>query len=1429
MKTVTFQHLDTHPIGGSSLWLFGRQMDGKSVAVKVSGIKPHFVIKIDPDIEPSIWIEQLRKDVDLYRKSKSILFTENDDNIKMVKTIKPDDNLNTLLTYDVIDGQDITNYNEDGPCTFLRIKCRDNYVCNATKKYLSTEEVNMVSKQYYFDGTYKTPITGKICSKYHSIHGKLVIEVIAKPTLGKFQLYNDHVNFTLQWLVDNDIMSCSFLEVTGVERNKETSCNIELDMVSIKQVNVDKIAPWRILSYDIESVPRPIPGKRDKYLFPTAWKDPICTIGGTLQIGSEIELYVWILNAPAGSPDRTTFDKLQPIEKIYPPDGYKPEDAKIFHFDNELKMIKHFIRFIIEKDIDFLEGHNINRFDNTYVLDRYSCLLNYGVRPTEEKRELPVLGRIKHEKSKIKISVFQSNQKGAHEKYKLYFPGRIVLDSYDIMKDQHNESSYKLDNLAAKYLGTKKIEQDYNDIYPMWHSQKGRHDLAVYCIKDSWLVRKMMDKLCKLTVFLQMSNVTGISMKDVIERGQGIRTIGLMLRYAKRRTPEYFIPRIIKEVKRIKKRRFNMKTNKMEIIEENAPPESFEGAVVVEPKKGFYKDAVSCLDFASLYPSIMRALNMSYETLVSAETVERMGWKELEGKEEAVGVRTIPDYDYTNMKLTTVMNRKNPIFVSATTRKGLMCEMLESVLAERKAVKKMMKALNDPSCDMYKVYDGRQLGLKVVANSMYGFTGAVNGFLPEKRIASSVTKYGRYMITQTKSKVENHPVWGKEHGCRCIYGDSVSGNTPLLIRVGHHIEIVMIKDLQLDKPTYTWTEKGWTLIQNIVKHKLATHKKMLQICTHTGVVHCTNDHSLVTQHGTPISPDNVQIGTRLMQSYLDAYPSMICKVEHCFTRSFVYKGKKYESGKHAMEANNLKSQPKIGKWVNCTRTVVIDDAIARIMGMFMGDGSCGSYGTGTKSKNTWAINNSDLKLLVSYQVLCSRVFPEYRFTILPTLKSSGVYKLVAQTSEYGGVVRFVTFWRSLCYNNLREKKVPNVILNSPKSVRQSFICGLHDADGTKNTKHFEISQKGHESCAGIYYLLKSVGYNNIVIDSRHDKPKIFRLRTREKTRKQLNAIKKIKEIPYEEYVYDLTTENHHFQAGIGNLIVHNTDSVFVHMPRSLVDGKDELELMNNAHKMGEEMANYVTNIFLPPNELEYEKSYSSFLLLRKKRYAGHKYEPGHKPKLQIKGLEAARRDYAPLLVQTQKKMLDILLLERDIQKACNYVSNVVHDLNNNKIPLKMLVMSKKLSRAPEDYKASAAHVNLALRLAKEKPETAPVSGDRVDFIIYNSGSDKVSESACLPSEIESGKYTIDTNYYMEKQLKGPLLRILERVVDKPKELFTCQSIFKPSCSSGIMASFLNRKRTVKEKTTKIKPKQKHREKKPTVQQTLAMIFGKKKS
>ena len=1014
MKLIQFQHLCTES-KGNCIYLIGRCLDGKSVCVKLTDAKPHFSVKIPPNKTVDEVLDYLKTDGNKYLLSKWIERSHKDmkDSIPNIKYESADE----LFEYDIIYGQDILNYNEEKTSPFLKIKCKTSYDAKGLSRFLQGGKLKMVSSQSYNDGksiNENLPFLKRI----HFKHGMPLKSTYGYEYFNRYTVFNDHVDFTLQYLIDKDIYSCSFLEVDYFQEveKKETTCNIEISSNIIKQVQVNDMAPWKILSYDIESLPYPIEGKKNKYEFPIAERDPIVTISVVLQSGDVWSQYAWILRPKEEDGKVNTFQSLTD-----PPDEYAPETTIIYNFSNELDMIKSFIDFIVKEDVDFIEGHNINRFDNAYILDRYAAL-------TGKKK--PVLGRLLEKESFIKKSTFKSNQKGAIEKFKLYLPGRIVLDSYDIMKDQHNESSYTLNNLAAKYLGTKKIIQDYNDIYPMYHgTPEQREELAVYCVKDSWLVRKMMDKLCKLTVLLQMSNVTGVAMKDVIERGQGIRTIALMIRYAKKRDPPYMIPRKLKEKTYEKKNQFIQNRSKVNYgqVSVEKEPEGFEGAVVVSPDTGMYTDAVSCLDFASLYPSIMRALNMSYETLVHKDTVKKMNWKQLIGKEEAVGVRTVPDFDYTDMKLRTSINTDNPTFVSATTRKGLMPEILESVLAERKIVKKQMKALNDPSCTMYKVYDGRQLGLKVVANSIYGFTGAINGFLPEKRIAASVTKYGRYMINQTKEKVENHPEWGKEgHGCKCIYGD--------------------------------------------------------------------------------------------------------------------------------------------------------------------------------------------------------------------------------------------------------------------------------------------------------------------------------------------------------------------------------TDSVFVHMPRTLVDGKTELELMEKAHEMGTIMADYITNIFLYPNELEYEKSYSSFLLLKKKRYAGHKYEPGHKPKLQIKGLEAARRDYAPLLVKTQKEMLNILLLERDKMKAIQYVKDVVEKLMLNKVPLELLVMSKKLSRPPKDYKATAAHVNLALRLEKENPEEAPVAGDRVDYVIYCGNSSKTSECACLPAEISSGKYQVDRDYYLEKQLKGPLLRILEKVVKNPSEVFQCKIIFKPRPTKGMFSMFARKRK-----------------------------------
>lgn len=68
------------------------------------------------------------------------------------------------------------------------------------------------------------------------------------------------------------------------------------------------------------------------------------------------------------------------------------------------------------------------------------------------------------------------------------------------------------------------------------------------------------------------------------------------------------------------------------------------------------------------------------------------------------------------------------LFVKPHVRKGLLPVILEELLSARKQAKADLKKETDPF--KKKVLDGRQLALKISANSVYGFTGATVGKLP---------------------------------------------------------------------------------------------------------------------------------------------------------------------------------------------------------------------------------------------------------------------------------------------------------------------------------------------------------------------------------------------------------------------------------------------------------------------------------------------------------------------------------------------------------------------------------------------------------------------------------------------------------------------------------------------------------------------------
>ena len=284
----------------------------------------------------------------------------------------------------------------------------------------------------------------------------------------------------------------------------------------------------------------------------------------------------------------------------------------------------------------------------------------------------------------------------------------------------------------------------------------------------------------------------------------------------------------------------------------------------------------------------------------------------------------------------------------------------------------------------------------------------------------------------------------------------------------------------------------------------------------------------------------------------------------------------------------------------------------------------------------------------------------------------------------------------------------------------------------------------------------------------------------------------------DEYVYDLTTESGHFHVGPGTTVVHNTDSCFVHLSRELCDGSTPEELVENAHKVGEIMAADITKQFLKPVLMEYESAFEPpFVLLKKKRYFGKLCLPGKNPKVYLKGLECIRRDFCDLTIRTQKEFIH-KILDGDMGGAIRHASEVLGRLCAGQIEKKDLVLCKKLSQAPEDYKTIAPHVALTTRLMETKPALAPLPGDRVSYLI-RAGREALNERAVLPEE----DVPIDWLYYAMKQLIPPIQRILDVV--SPTSVLMPSAITAPICKNTMLGKFVTtKKRKKRQRETPVK-------------------------
>lgn len=865
------------------------------------------------------------------------------------------------------------------------------------------------------------------------------------------------------------------------------------------------------------------------------------------------------------------------------PDEKYLENTEVIRCKTEADLLLKFTELIQERNPNVLIGHNIFGFDIKYMYDRAHLLgVDYDfVQLSMLKGEKGTLEQIKWSSSAYKNQQFDY----------IAVEGRIFADLLPMVSRDDKLSNYKLDTIAKHYLKTvskdpftaKQIFKCYevgvgldkSGKNPEARARRAMGLVGKYCVKDSYLALRIFEVRTDWIALCEMSKVTNVPIFSLYTQGQQLKVFSQVYKYC------------TAEGKVVDKDSYR------QIGDEN-----YAGAIVFPPVPGLY-NMVLPFDFNSLYPTTIIAWNICWSTFVTDEKVPDsfchvMEWDEHSGcvhdKKEMRKAELLDIIKKEQVKLTSLraevkqrglskydkeeykqrikngvlalkpfqkeraeLQKCKPKYILCGHRKyrwlkeplGVLPRILKELLDARSATKKLMKQVKAEIDEMEKnkvpeddatliekqtycdVLDKRQLALKVSANSAYGAMGVKRGYLMLPPGAMCVTYMGRQSIEKAANVIQT------KYGGKLIYGDSVSADTPVLVRDEYGEIYVQRIDELCDKwvdyfgfkpyePgltekeqgyavnsyfTAVWTNGKWSRIKRVIRHK--TDKKMYRVLTSKGCVDVTEDHSLLRENGEQIKPTQASIGENLLHSF----------PEHKFDPS----EKSSQMGFHHEFQETLPCQ------------YIPDDYTDRDIVVILN-----KFGKSYPDGNHLTITYSQTGLIGDFvQVECrDKVTAQYLYYLIrPYLNTS--ITVTKGSVSYGANSRDIY--------RITGSKFTN---KTPHAIRKIIPLGC---------------------CTG--------------------------------------------------FVYDLETEDGIFQAGIGEIVVKNTDSNYVSFPK--------LEKTQDCWDHAVKVAKEVSNLFPKPMALAFEdKLYALFLLIAKKRYIykACSRDGEMSEKLGNKGVLLSRRD-----------------------------------------------------------------------------------------------------------------------------------------------------------------------------------------------------------
>jgi len=233
----------------------------------------------------------------------------------------------------------------------------------------------------------------------------------------------------------------------------------------------------------------------------------------------------------------------------------------------------------------------------------------------------------------------------------------------------------------------------------------------------------------------------------------------------------------------------------------------------------------------------------------------------------------------------------------------------------------------------------------------------------------------------------------------------------------------------------------------------------------------------------------------------------------------------------------------------------------------------------------------------------------------------------------------------------------------------------------------------------------------------------------------------------------------------------DTDSVMVEFD---VQGRTGQDAIDYSWELGERAARECTALFKKPNDLELEKVYCPYFLYSKKRYAAKLWEMGKSGQVEfkyvdVKGLSLVRRDNTPHVRRVLKELLDVILESSETDTPITLARRRAIELLTGDVPNEELILSAQLG---DRYKnPNLAHVKCRDRMRERKPGSEPQSGDRVPYLLTNTGDPKAMayEKSEDPVYVKENNIPIDYHYYFLKKFLRPVCDLLDPLVESPKD------------------------------------------------------------